>query len=206
MTALQRSAVVASTTGVATSQRGWGEALASLLTSRGIPAMALDPSGHPWRGVDVDDDVSSDATKRWRVLVVDAADDAAVHIVSSLPADARVALGEPCPSLLGEIHVWVEPSDARRLVTAVRDPSVGTHRSGRSRRRLSEPTTRERAVLELLREGLSNSEIAVRLAMSPNTVRTHVQNLLAKLGVHSRFEAAVIANSEHPDNDREVSR
>ncbi len=54
-------------------------------------------------------------------------------------------------------------------------------------------TERERAVLALLVEGASSSIIAQRLSISPNTVRTHIQNLLTKLEAHTRLEAAAFA-------------
>jgi DNA-binding NarL/FixJ family response regulator len=54
-------------------------------------------------------------------------------------------------------------------------------------------TSRELEVLALLAEGLSGDAIAARLYLSPNTVRNHVQNLLPKLGAHSRLEAVSIA-------------
>jgi DNA-binding NarL/FixJ family response regulator len=54
-------------------------------------------------------------------------------------------------------------------------------------------TPREREVLGLLTEGESSASIARLLSLSPNTVRTHIQNVLTKLGVHSRFEAASFA-------------
>lgn len=54
-------------------------------------------------------------------------------------------------------------------------------------------TGRERQVLELLVHGCANEEIAGRLRLSGETVRTHVRNLLAKLGVHSKLEAAAFA-------------
>jgi two-component system, NarL family, nitrate/nitrite response regulator NarL len=54
-------------------------------------------------------------------------------------------------------------------------------------------TTRELDVLRLLVEGASSREIADRLAISHNTVRTHVQGILTKLQVHSRLEAAAFA-------------
>ena len=54
-------------------------------------------------------------------------------------------------------------------------------------------TTREQQVLRLLVEGASNKEMAKRLSIRSNTVRTHVQNLLAKLRVHTRLEAATLA-------------
>jgi DNA-binding NarL/FixJ family response regulator len=56
-------------------------------------------------------------------------------------------------------------------------------------RRLSQLTRREREVLGHLAEGGNNDTIAQALVISPDTARTHVQNVLSKLGVHSRLEA-----------------
>ncbi len=52
---------------------------------------------------------------------------------------------------------------------------------------------RERQVLRLLARGYSNRRIAEACYLSLNTVRTHVQNVLVKLGVHSKLEAAALA-------------
>jgi DNA-binding NarL/FixJ family response regulator len=54
-------------------------------------------------------------------------------------------------------------------------------------------TAREREVLGLLAAGLDRSAIGTRLFLSPNTVRTHIQNVLRKLQVHSSIEAVGIA-------------
>jgi DNA-binding NarL/FixJ family response regulator len=60
-------------------------------------------------------------------------------------------------------------------------------------RRISQLTRREQQVLALLAEGANKNTIARRLVISPETARTHIQNVLAKLGVHSRLEAATFA-------------
>jgi two-component system NarL family response regulator len=57
-------------------------------------------------------------------------------------------------------------------------------------RLMSRLTRREREVLILLAEGAGNEAIAEALIISPETARTHIQNVLSKLGVHSRLEAA----------------
>jgi NarL family two-component system response regulator LiaR len=54
-------------------------------------------------------------------------------------------------------------------------------------------TEREREVLALMVEGLNNTQIAARLSVSPSTVKSHVSNILSKLGVASRTEAVTLA-------------
>jgi two-component system NarL family response regulator len=56
--------------------------------------------------------------------------------------------------------------------------------------RLARLTVRERDVLALLAQGSDNDGIARALVISPQTARTHIQNILGKLEVHSRLEAA----------------
>jgi two-component system response regulator DevR len=65
------------------------------------------------------------------------------------------------------------------------------HRNGRNRH--NDLTEREREVLALLADGLSNAAIAARLFVSVHTVRNHIANLSAKLGAHSKLEALSIA-------------
>jgi len=54
-------------------------------------------------------------------------------------------------------------------------------------------TEREREVLALMIEGLNNTQIAGRLSVSPSTIKSHVSNILSKLGVASRTEAVTLA-------------
>jgi len=58
-------------------------------------------------------------------------------------------------------------------------------------------TERERDVLALMVEGLNNTQIAARLTVSPSTIKSHVSNILAKLGVASRTEAVSLALRNH---------
>ena len=58
-------------------------------------------------------------------------------------------------------------------------------------------TEREHEVLALLVEGLNNTEIAEKLVVSPSTIKSHVSNILAKLDVTSRTEAAALAVRHH---------
>lgn len=62
-------------------------------------------------------------------------------------------------------------------------------------RLLAPLTRREREVLACLAEGTNRRDLAEYLHMSPNTVRTHLQNLMNKLGVHSALEAVALTRS-----------
>lgn len=72
-------------------------------------------------------------------------------------------------------------------------PARERARSDDARRLAAFLTARERECLNLLVEGLDTSGIAIKLGVSGATVRTHVQSMLTKLGVHSRLEAASYA-------------
>jgi DNA-binding NarL/FixJ family response regulator len=80
------------------------------------------------------------------------------------------------------------PSVTRRLIADLarrRPPAPAT--------RLSLLTGREEETLRLMARGLSNGEIAARLVVSEHTVKTHVSNLLAKLGLRDRVQAVICA-------------
>ena len=60
-------------------------------------------------------------------------------------------------------------------------------------------TQRERQVIDLIGEGLSNKEIAQRLHIATHTVKSHVHNILEKLALHTRLQIAAFARSEGAD-------
>lgn len=74
-----------------------------------------------------------------------------------------------------------------------RPPAAASPRALPEASRGQSLTARESEVLRLLASGEDAPAIAARLLLSPHTVRTHIQNILGKLGVHSRFEAATLA-------------
>ncbi|WP_030758720.1 response regulator transcription factor [Streptomyces griseus] len=83
------------------------------------------------------------------------------------------------------------PSVARRLVEQY--TAGGPRRAAVPDPRLDVLTGRERETLLLLARGLSNAEIAAELVVSEHTVKTHVGNVLAKLGLRDRIQAVICA-------------
>ena len=72
---------------------------------------------------------------------------------------------------------------ARRMVSGTEHPDSPLRRA----------CPRERQVLALLSKGWDNARIGRDLFISQHTVRTHIQNILEKLGMHSKLEAATFA-------------
>ena len=75
---------------------------------------------------------------------------------------------------------------AATLVTAIRTPKPSR----------PELTPREREVVALVAQGRTNQQIATRLGVTERTARTHLSNILAKLGLTSRTQAAMWAARE----------
>jgi DNA-binding NarL/FixJ family response regulator len=109
----------------------------------------------------------------------------AVSKTSGTHAVLRVVEGV----LAGEVAIprSMLPEVLRRLLSDQQGGSAST---------LQRLSQRERQVLALLGRGQSNRQIGQHLHISPHTVRTHVQNILEKLELHSRLEAATFAMRE----------
>ncbi|MFB6613023.1 response regulator [Streptomyces sp. NPDC085524] len=88
----------------------------------------------------------------------------------------------------------LDPATTARLMHSLRDPDSARLPEDTRLTTLSE---RERAILELIGDGLTNRQIAKRLYLSEKTVKNHISRLLGKLGVERRVQAAVIAAQAH---------
>jgi NarL family two-component system response regulator LiaR len=81
----------------------------------------------------------------------------------------------------------LSPEAAQVLIQDIKEPPTQTY----------DLTDREKEILALMVEGLPNTSIAERLFVSQSTIKFHVSNVLAKLGVSSRTEAVALALKHH---------
>jgi DNA-binding NarL/FixJ family response regulator len=81
----------------------------------------------------------------------------------------------------------------RSVIMGIAQRVAAARDRGGERNAVEPLTPRELEVLRALTEGLSTPEICERLFIAPNTLRTHVQNIMGKLRVHSKLEAVAFA-------------
>ncbi len=124
------------------------------------------------------------------------------YIVDALRAGASGFLTKDAPAadLVAAVRAIaagdavLSPAVTRRLLDRVGARLPSTARGGRDAADgLAELTDREREVLHLIASGLSNGEIAAALVVAEPTVKTHVSNVLGKLGLRDRVQAVIFA-------------
>jgi DNA-binding NarL/FixJ family response regulator len=133
---------------------------------------------------------------RTRVVILTGSDDAATAIEAArigvagyIRKDQRLsAIAEAlCRAAAGE--PWVDATALKRLRSAQSNATAPRHP-------VDELTRQERVVLAMLEEGLSTAEIVRRMGIGTSTVRSHIQAMLTKLGVHSRVQAVAMVSHE----------
>ena len=118
-------------------------------------------------------------------------------------AAAWMSKGESLEHLLRVMHgivqgeTWLPPAVTGHVLTLLLRGDAPQRGSDLL---LATLTPREREVLACLADGAARREVAARLSLSANTVRTHTQNLMAKLQVHSTLEAVALTRSELPQD------
>lgn len=120
-------------------------------------------------------------------------------IVSALAADCdgyclKDIRGEQLSRAIFSVYngaIWLDPSIAKKMIKVyVEQPAVRSTGAGSGSTLLSE---RELEVLSCVVDGLTNQEIAVKLTVSPETIKTHMRHIMEKLSVSDRTQAAVRA-------------
>jgi DNA-binding NarL/FixJ family response regulator len=147
-------------------------------------------------GLDVVEAVANIAPSVAVLLLTGSPDPAAA--ASALALGARGFLTKDCrpAALVDAVRRVVEGETviADALVGPVLCALTSRQRTVRDAEQvLARLTPREQEVLRLLGEGLTRTDIARRLRVSPHTARTHLQRLLVKLSLHSQLEAAAYA-------------
>jgi len=168
------------------------------------------------------DGAGADAARRLTsiseaAVVLLSGDEAADALLAAVDAGAAgyVLKSNPPEQLVAAVRraadgdIVVPPESMRRLLSMVREREQA--RASLERRRVA-MTERERQTLALMAVGRNNRSIAADLGVAFTTARTHVRNVVQKLGAHSKLEAVAIAHSwgliedmTHPDV-REANR
>jgi ATP/maltotriose-dependent transcriptional regulator MalT len=176
---------------VAAARRAW-----PLAVRVGQPWVVGELAMRMWRAGAAPDDTVVTAEPYRRLLAGDAAGAAAEWAARGAVYPRAEALIEADPAAaLREFDRLGATATARRVRAGLRDRGLPVPRGPqvRTRRDPSGLTARQREVLALITEGLSNADIAARLTLSAKTVDHHVSAVLAKLGVPSRGLAAAEA-------------
>lgn len=132
-----------------------------------------------------------------KIIILTASEDDD-HLISALKAGARAYIlkGVPARELLRILRSvsngesYVPPALAASLLLEIHEPAAQTRKQDHP---IEELTQREREILENLAAGLSNKEIGEKLFLSEKTVKHYMTNILQKLQVRNRVEAALLA-------------
>lgn len=138
-----------------------------------------------------------DRTPETRILALTvASEDSDVSAVLQAGACGFLAKDTPVDSLVVAVHAaasgaaWLSPRAAEVVLGRIRSTISAPEPEVSALEQLSD---RELDVLRLVASGMENAEIAAELNISPRTAKNHVSNILTKLGLPSRVQAAVYA-------------
>ncbi|HIZ28399.1 MAG TPA: response regulator transcription factor [Candidatus Adamsella sp.] len=91
--------------------------------------------------------------------------------------------------------VWIDPNIARYVLDILQ--TTGIPAENKTPNNIFNLTAREKEILKLIAEGRSNKDIAEKLVLSLHTVKNHVKNIIQKLAVDDRTQAAILALKEN---------
>jgi DNA-binding NarL/FixJ family response regulator len=108
----------------------------------------------------------------WGFIMKDATLEDLVRTIRTVASGTKVLPPQMTSSLFSQIAKEAVKADESAAIESVR------------------MTAREREVIDLIAEGLSNKEIAARLEIAAHTVKSHVRNIMEKLALHTRLQIA----------------
>ncbi len=168
-----------------------------------LPDVALLDIAMPGGGLNAARDITGACPATRVVMLTVSEDEDDLLAAMKAGASGYVLKGAGATELIDVIRsvhagqVYVAPALAWGLLREMSKPRTSP---------LDELTTREREVLELVASGLGNQEIGDRLGLAEKTIKHYMTNILGKLQVRSRVEAALLAAREGmgapPDADR----
>jgi len=169
-----------------------GEEALSLVTKLMPDVVLLDVSMPGWNGIVTAEKITT-ACPATAIVMLTAADDKD-KLLAALKAGARsyVLKGVSAKELADVVRsacagdVYVSPSIAAEMLVSLT--------KGKAPDPLQELTEREREILGLIGNGLTNREIGDKVFLSEKTIKHYVTNILQKLQVRSRVEAALLAS------------
>jgi len=133
---------------------------------------------------------------RTRVVVLTGSDDAATAIEAArigvagfIRKDQRLSAISEALHRAAAGEPWVDASVTKRLRSSQSNVTTPRHP-------VDDLTRQERVVLAMLEEGLTTTEIVHKMGIGTSTVRSHIQAILTKLGVHSRVQAVAVVSHE----------
>jgi DNA-binding NarL/FixJ family response regulator len=97
------------------------------------------------------------------------------------------------PAIVRRAHLGETLVDRDERMRLTRVLHLRRHQESTERQRVNRLTARQLEILTLLAQGVRPKEIATQIGVTPQTLRTHVQNMLTRLGVHSKTEAVALA-------------
>jgi DNA-binding NarL/FixJ family response regulator len=171
---------------VTASTRDGDEALQKIELTK--PTVAILDARMPRRsGIDVLKHLAATGSPTRVILYTGYGDDALLNEALDSGVGGMLDKDAPLDDLVRAIHVvadggtYLDPTAAAALIAQRRQP------------RGHALTQREREVLRRLADGLTNEQIGAELSISPQTVRTHVQKAMEKLGAQTRVQAVATA-------------
>ena len=161
-----------------------------------VVLMDLEFKGDRMNGIEATRQIKRSSASTKVVVMTAHADERLLVEAVEAGASAFFGKDEPADAVLGAVRA---AADGETLI----DPAMLArllHQVGKEREERREVhelfaslTEREWEILRMLANGTRNDDIAASLFISPQTVQTHVRNVLGKLGVHSKLEAVALA-------------